>query len=352
MNATALHRKVGSDVAVTSITRRPRAIVVILGEKIDHYTELYHSLQCSTISVEHAVGEWALTVSRETARLVRVAQLSEMGMGHVPVMIHIMGSGGRGLVKELERQVRLVLDADDIPTGLPPPRSSTKTLNMNASTRSLFTNDTEPMSSDDEDDESSLHEESSIIETPLATRPMLKRQSPQQQVRRRPRSLPSVHRIDMERTAVSLQYSLNPEGRAYRRDLEQFCSHLSLTLWDMPPPPASGWSIRDLLTRIILFFAFMWNVIKQRLFGSMARQQQEVAGLSLARQHALMYIDDKDESVKCLLQEANVVMQTRLHGTRKQHGAEYVAFVQQALDRISSHPMETGEDEGWSSDED
>jgi len=351
MKATTLHRQKRSDVAVTSITRRPRAIVVILGEKLDHYTDLYHSLQCSTVSVEtiqpqHVVSELAVSVSRETARLVRMAQLSEMGMGNVPVMIHVMGSSGGSLVEELEKQVRLVL-GDDVP--YLPPRSSTKTFNMNASTRSLFTTETDPMSSDDEDDESS-HE--CIIETsPLSARPVLQRLSPQP-VRRRPRAMPSVHRIDMERTGVTLQHASNPEDRAYRRDLELFCSHLSMMLWDMPPP-SQGWTMLKAVARIFMFLVFLWNCIQQWLFGcsSQGAIPQELAGLSLARQHALMYVDDRDESVKCLLRETSLIMDRKLNGSRKQHGAEYVAFVQQALDRISSQPTEDDEDEGWSSDE-
>lgn len=360
MKATALHRQVvRSDVAVTSVARRPRAIVVVLGEELDHYTELYHTLECSTIAVEttnapqHEVNDVAITVSRETARLIRVAQLSEMGMAGVPVMFHIMGNSGRGLIEALEREVLFVLN-DHIPS-LPPHTAPKALKSMNASTRSLFTNDTDPMSSDDEDDESS-HEESSIIETlPLApTCSFLRESHHTLHARCQPRTPPSVHRIDMERTGISLQHSLNPEDRAYRRDLEMFCSHLSMMLWDMPRPPTTrGFSacIRDAVGRILMFLVLLWNCFLRMLFGGFKSpiRQQELAGLSLSQQHALMYVNDKDETVRCLLQEANVVMNTKLQGTRKQHGAKYVAFVQQTLDRIS--PLPNDDDDGFSSDE-
>jgi hypothetical protein len=354
MNATALHRQVGSDVAVTSITRRPRAIVVILGDEVlDDYTELYHKLQCSTISIKsasnsHEMSEWATSVSRETARLVRMAQLSEMGMGNVPVLLHVLGDTGRCLVEALEQQVHS-LDRLPMPCG-----KKLSSFHMNASTRSLFTHETDPMSSDDEDDgDESSHEEDSTrgtIDTfPLSSTPP----SPSRLVRRLSSS-PSIHRIDMDRTGVSLHHAPNPEERAHQRDFELFCSHVSMMLWDMPPPSRkSGRTVVDLLARVVVWLlVFIYKCIQQWVFPmtTSLSKQHEVPGLSLSHQHALAYVNDKDETVQCLLQEANVVLQTRLYGTRKQHGQEYIEFVQQALDRISSLPN-NDEDEGWSSDE-
>lgn len=359
MKATALHRQVGSDVAVTSITRRPRAIVIVLGEKLDHNTELYHSLNCSTISVEttrqpqHVVGEWAATVTRETARLVRIAELSEMGMGSVPVMIHVIGKSARSFLEKLEGLADFVGHDGGLPS-LPARAAATKTFNMNASTRSLFTTETDPMSSDDEDDESS-HEEIAVIVRPPLTPSrgmMLQRHSPQQQISRRrlSDSVPHVHRIDMERTAVSLHHTSNPEERACRRDLEAFSSRLVTVLWDMPPPNNS-WFMSHVVAPMITFFLLLWNFVRRLFFrGSLSTATPEpLAGMSLAQEHALMYVDGSDEHVQQLQQETRLIMECQLQGTRKQHGAAYVAFVQQVVDRIS-HSY-TQEDDGWSSDE-
>lgn len=361
MNATALHRQVRSDIAVTSIARRPRAIVVTVGEKLEHYTELYHSLQCSTISIDttsiklQEPTELAISITRETARLVRMAQLSEMGMGqHVPVLIHVMGSSGVKLIEALEQQVEERGLLNTKVARVPPPRFSGKHFNMNESARSLFTNETDPMSSDDEDDDSNCDESSVVGEVSplLYTRPMLQRQSLHQRAQRHlPCSPPSVHRIDVERTAISFQQASNPNRLALERDVHTFSSHLSMMLWDMPPP-CKIWSLKAILTRILVFLLFLWRCIQQWALGVRLQcANPRIAGLSLTRQHALAYVNDQDDSAKCILQQANVVLWTKLHGTRKQHGAEYVRFVRQALDRISSLPSDDSDDDGFSSDE-
>jgi hypothetical protein len=350
--ATTMHRQADCDLAVTSITRRPRAIVVMVGEDLDHYAELYHTLECSTIAVETMTSapeyeptDVAISVLRETARLIRMAQLSEMGMGNVPVMLHVIGNSAVTIIEEMERQVEVVLnEASNIVC--PHPSSASRTLfkNMNASTRSLFTTDTEPMSSDDEDDESG-YEESTMVET---SPPLPSPCSPLQSsltLRRRPRTSPSVHRIDMERTGISLQHSLNPEERAYRRDSEMFCSHMNMVLWDMPPPKRV-----DIMTQILIFLVSIWNGFLQILFwGNRSSRRQAFPGMSLANEHALMYTSDNQDVVLGLLQETTLIMNAKLHGSRKQHGAQYVAFVRETLDRIS--PPLSNEEDGFSSDE-
>ena len=349
-----MHRQVDCDLAVTSITRRPRAVVVVIGEDLDHYTELYHTLECSTIAVETmTLAPWyeptdvAISILREVARLIRMAQLSEMGMGNVPVMIHVVGNSGSSIIEALEQQAKVVLNeqASNILSLYSPSTSRTLVKNMNASTRSLFTTDTDPMSSDDEDDESS-HEGSTIVETssPLPS-PCFPRQS-SLTFRRRPSTSPSVHRIDMERTGISLQHSLNPEERAYRRDLEMFCSHMNLILWDMPPRK------HDFMTGILMFLVFVWNSFLQIVFwGNRSSKRQSLPGMSLAREHALVYAysNENQDIVRCLLQEATLVMNAKIKGSHNQHGAQYVAFVQETLDRIS--PPLSNEDDGFGSDE-
>jgi hypothetical protein len=71
--------------------------------------------------------------------------------------------------------------------------------------------------------------------------------------------------------------------------------------------------------------------------------------MSLANEHALMYTNDNQDVVLGLLRETTLVMNAKLHGSRKQHGAQYVAFVRETLDRIS--PPLSNEEDGFSSDE-
>jgi hypothetical protein len=116
---------------VTSVTKRPRAIVVIFGhlgasvDQMSMYAQLYHDYKCSTICATAPVlslasndtttlGEVAITACRETARLIRMAEMSEMGFGRVPVVVHVLGNGGALVLEELEQRILEVVSKAEL----------------------------------------------------------------------------------------------------------------------------------------------------------------------------------------------------------------------------------------------
>jgi Eukaryotic protein of unknown function (DUF829) len=116
---------------VTSVAKRPRAIVVILGyiassaDELSKYAQLYQDYKCSTICASAplmsiisndtaTIGEVAITVCREAARLIRMAEFSEMGFGRIPVLIHVLGNGGALVLEELEQRLHEVIPKKDI----------------------------------------------------------------------------------------------------------------------------------------------------------------------------------------------------------------------------------------------
>jgi hypothetical protein len=399
MNAAALHQKAlpkASDVAVTSIARRPRAIVVVLGwigakmDEMSNYTALYHQLECSTISVTApllasslndaaTLGEWAVAVSREVARLVRMAQMSEMGAGRVPILIHIMGNGGLRLVEELERRLRQFVLANHISTLQRSVSCPTRSLMSpirkcsSTSTRSLFTNATEPLS-DDDDEISDASEQNTSVDTPIQSSPtkdIVCRKCPtvstpeqsESRLRRRPRQSPSVNRVDMARNGLNLNHSSNPDDRACRRDLELFASHMSMMLWDMGPRREMGW-VLGIFTQLVMACLYIWRALKEWLFGASAASKdatkEQLGGLSLTRKHAFVYNIDEPFQSEQLMRKANGmdadVMRCKLNGDgrcfeRKRYALnEYVSFVTKVVDCITENQSGDGE-EGWSSDE-
>ncbi|KAI2494240.1 Eukaryotic protein of unknown function (DUF829) [Fragilaria crotonensis] len=116
---------------VTSVTKRPRAIVVIFGhlgasvDQMSKYAQLYHDNKCSTICATAPIlslasndtttlGEVAITACRETARLIRTAEMSEMGFGRVPVVVHLLGNGGALVLEELEQRILEVVSKSEL----------------------------------------------------------------------------------------------------------------------------------------------------------------------------------------------------------------------------------------------
>lgn len=400
MNAAALHKKAlpkASDVAVTSIARCPRAIIVVLGwmgatlDEVSNYTALYQALQCSTISTTAPImaaalndgatlGDWAVAVGREAARLVRMAQMSEMGAGQVPILIHIMGSGGMRLVDELERCLRQIVSKDvailqrSVPCPTPSAVSPMHKLSS-TSTRSLFTNATEPLSDEDDDESSDACEPNSSGDSSTQSSPTednLFRKQPtistsnlsESRLRRRVRQSPLVNRVDMARNGLNLNHSCNPDDRACQRDLELFASHMSMMLWDMGPRREMGW-ILSIFTQFVLFCAYGWRALLEWLFGGSVASQDimraQFGGLSLTRKHAIVYSNDESFHAGQLITKASGmdmdIMRCNLQGggryfKRKRYAVmEYVAFVTRVVDYITECQTGHDENEGWSSEE-
>lgn len=154
-----LTRKQASDcLMVTSVTKRPRAIVVIFGhlgasvDQMSRYAQLYHDLKCSTICATAPIlslasndtttlGEVAITACRETARLIRMAEMSEMGFGMVPVVVHVLGNGGALVLEEMEHRILEVVSKAEVLEMMTTPTNSThrrKSMMKSSSARALM----------------------------------------------------------------------------------------------------------------------------------------------------------------------------------------------------------------------
>mmetsp|Transcript_22332 Transcript_22332/g.33892 ORF Transcript_22332/g.33892 Transcript_22332/m.33892 type:complete len:487 (-) Transcript_22332:384-1844(-) len=146
---------------VTSVAKRPQAIVVIFGhigtsfQQMKRYAELYHDRNCSTICAtapilslaahdESIIGDIATTACRETARLIRMGEMSEMGYGNVPIVVHVLGNGGCQLLEQMEKRIFETISKSDfevllksgISSGVATP--SLRTVSKSGSTRSLM----------------------------------------------------------------------------------------------------------------------------------------------------------------------------------------------------------------------
>jgi hypothetical protein len=150
-----IQRKQSSDVVVvTRVSKRPRAVVVIFGHigitlpEISKYARVYHNQQCSTICATapllslasnnvEVIGSVATTACREAARLIRMADLAEMGMGRVPVLIHVLGNGGAQVLEQLENRIREVIPASEFDKLLQP-ESIKASLSKEVSSRLLL----------------------------------------------------------------------------------------------------------------------------------------------------------------------------------------------------------------------
>jgi Eukaryotic protein of unknown function (DUF829) len=152
-------QQASDSLVVTSVTKRPRAIVVIFGhlganvDQISKYAQLYHDYKCSTICATAPIlslasndttmlGEVAITACRETARLIRMAEMSEMGFGRVPVVVHVLGNGGALVLEELEHRLLEVVSKGQLEEMMKAPNSRPSTprrrMGKSSSTRALM----------------------------------------------------------------------------------------------------------------------------------------------------------------------------------------------------------------------
>jgi len=128
-DSSCLSQQASNHILVTSVAKRPRAVVVIFGhigtnfDQMNKYAKLYHDRNCSTICAtapilslashdESIIGDIATTACRETARLVRMGELSEMGYGNVPVVVQVLGNGGCQVLEVLEQRVLEVISRE------------------------------------------------------------------------------------------------------------------------------------------------------------------------------------------------------------------------------------------------
>ena len=286
-------------VSVTSIARRPVAIVVLLGwmgaseKELQEYGSLYHDLQCSTVCATAptmslaihdttTLGELAITAIRETCRLVRRGEWSEMACGHVPILLHVLSHGGALLLEEMERRIREVVAStafdimsDEYSTfsfGGRPMTTSTSTVPLTSSetiatsgasianenphlvskgkcshlalvgkpvipsaarftlsTRSLTSSSVSSLE-DPTDDDLIRPGRDPLLKLSLIQQPgpiLAQSQSPRR--RRRKRRPPVVKRFDKERnTTLKEEPAYNSDEHAYRRDMQLFASRLAV----------------------------------------------------------------------------------------------------------------------------
>jgi Eukaryotic protein of unknown function (DUF829) len=270
---------------VTSIRRRPEAVVVVLGwmgateQEVQEYATLYHELQCSTVCATSptmslaahdstTLGELAIAAIRETGRLVRMGEWSEMERGHVPIIIHVLSHGGAQLLEELERRLREVVSSEslelmkDAPVnkslGGRPMLSSgstvtTSTRSISSSTASITTDGifrtmissmsqiTTRIPSLTMSCTSQNTEDFSDDENQSTTRPPLTKECQMQQsisivgtsspsqLRCRKQQSPLVKRFDLERNLCqNKEQTYNSDDIAYQRDMQTFASRLAL----------------------------------------------------------------------------------------------------------------------------
>jgi len=246
-------------IAVTLRTRRPRAIVVILGwmgsseKELQEYASLYQNLLCSTVCVTAptmslamhdatTLGEIAVAALREASRLVRMGEWSEMGRGHVPIIIQVLSHGGAQLLEEIERRIREVVspaalaimndDCSVVSLGGRPMMPSVS--NANTRTPSLTFSNVSNVTEEHHEDVRQQKRwipllKSSLIQNtiPLFDRPNTCGQRPRRQHRKR--RIPILKRFDMEKNkTVTTEQACNSDVEAYQRDLQLFASRLAL----------------------------------------------------------------------------------------------------------------------------
>ena len=151
-------QQASDNLMVTSITKRPRAIVVIFGhmganaDQMSKYAQLYHDNKCSTICATAPIlslasndttmlGEVAITACRETARLIRMSDMSEMGFGRVPVVVHVLGNGGAMVLEELEQRINEIVPKSELKEMMrrtSTPSTPRRNMMKSSSTRSLM----------------------------------------------------------------------------------------------------------------------------------------------------------------------------------------------------------------------
>lgn len=286
-------------IVVTSIARRPVAIVVLLGwmgaseKDLQEYASIYHGLQCSTVCAtaptmslafhdSTTLGELAITAIRETSRLVRMGEWSEMACGHVPILLHVLSHGGAQLLEEMERRIREVVSStafdfmsdehSSCSSGGRPMTMSTSTViltksqtlvtsgvstaneephvvskgkcthltlagqpvissasKLTLSTRSLTSSSVSSL--EEPTDDYLIHPgrgpllKLSLIQQPLS----ILAQSQRARLRRRKRRPPVVKRFDKERNTTRKEEPIyNSDEQAYPRDIQLFASRLAV----------------------------------------------------------------------------------------------------------------------------
>mmetsp|Transcript_18265 Transcript_18265/g.25739 ORF Transcript_18265/g.25739 Transcript_18265/m.25739 type:complete len:506 (-) Transcript_18265:80-1597(-) len=390
--------KVSDHLAVTVVGRRPRAIVVILGwigcemRQIQSYLDLYHDEACSTIvagAPAHAIatndievlGEVSIAAMRETARLIRMAEMSEMGFGAVPILIHAFGNGGCVVLEEMEKRIREVVSEESLekmrnnspirpPLSFPGMTSSMKSIPSLSSTFETF--------SDDEDDGVTFPHYDQLALLPRmptvpprrpSTRKLLSfdecrastKKSPKSAVRVPVLKQPKVHRVDKERIYLypptTHDPRHNPEERAYRLDVALVTSrlHLGGIIFDSAPCyptlksdlKAAEKGMNNFMDRILMQFIIQKN---RWTCGDCGRRTLTISGdqansrtdqfwknmqhLSLTKRH--VYIYDTNDTV------CDYVKLEQLIDAQRENGMDIRARKLTGSDSLSDQTVRLG----------
>jgi len=106
----------GLRIEVKSVSRRPRALAIVLGwlgskqKHLDKYSKLWLDRDCDCItvispmlSIMTGLGIRQVTkmVLREANKIVRRSELSEAGWGQLPVLLHIFSNGGAFVLEDI-----------------------------------------------------------------------------------------------------------------------------------------------------------------------------------------------------------------------------------------------------------
>lgn len=420
--ATKNARHQASDsVSVTVITRRPRAIVVLLGwmgaevGQLEEYVRMYHDLKCSTIVATAPVlsiavqktstlEQVALTACREAARLVRMAEMSEMGCGTVPLLLHAFGNGGALVLEQMDRLIREWVSEQDLEdvrqqaqvSPCPVPlRPSFKPMGSMKSLPSL----TSTAGGSEEEYDMDTPSKDPILWTPpsrvrssssfsfSSSSPPLRNLSfdqcrlQEQNTFQRTHKSSKVRRHDVERSAAFSPTASHPkynmEDRAYQRDFSLIASRLYLgtTIFDSAPSYptlatdlSSVKKIDNYLLRMVAWSAvvgahgvgvlsdqeeYTLSVGGELVKGRARQFWKNMEQLSLTKRH--VYVHNSSDStaqlsdLMCAQRDKGIlVKECRIQETDPLY--EYLELLENVLDSISKKTLEEDED-GWSSDE-
>jgi len=261
-------RPASREIDVTSIQRRPRAVVILYGwlgaeyNTLKKYAQIYQDRGCCTVCAtapplallsgsRSYLREVAIASCREASMLIRKGEMSEMGFGSVPLVIHAFSNGGAFLLSEVNDIVaedgEVITSTDDFSEENENERGrdirivSEVPSWSNKSQRNLMSwsvsgdataagdqpamNDLPSASTDDTED---LHKSGSYdLPSPpsISPRPTTRSWGSK-------RKCPRVKRTDSERKILCMKEAKRPhynsEQRAYRQDMALVASRLRL----------------------------------------------------------------------------------------------------------------------------
>eukprot|EP00978_Attheya_sp_CCMP212_P015334 scaffold39564_cov50-Attheya_sp.AAC.3 len=295
-----------SHISVLSTSRRPSAIVILLGwvgaEKndFDRFARIFQGQNCSTVcatAVATSVrrndtvssSELATIVCREAARLVRMAEFSAMGGGYIPIHIHAFGNGGSFLLKQIENvlsEVNETVVHEQISAIQSFKQKSKICLGVPSLTSSELSGDTISTLSHSEDSGTSQQIQSS--KSPF---------QPPKRISQHWRST-KVHRKELERTALNASRPTvphyNEDEKACSRDMSLVLKRTQLGHVIMDATPLEHEKLLRWSTKITALYNRTW--MRQRKNGNHADAQETICNNTAHDNNMVFFANLKEQS--------------------------------------------------------